>query len=261
MRPGLAIAVAAAALGCAHAAVEPRLVDLTHPFGDDTLYWPNEPEGFVHVRRPGGRTPAGYWYESHTYRGPEHAGTHVDAPVHFHEGGASVERIPLERLVGPGVDVDVRAACRRDRDHRVSVADLRAWEKEHGAIPDGAVVLLHTGFGALWPDRAGYLGTDLRGAQALPALHFPGLHPEAARWLVEERGIRAVGLDTASIDHGPSQRFETHQVLSAAGVPIFENVAHLDALPARGFRIVALPMAIRGGSGSPLRIVALLDGG
>lgn len=234
-----------------------EIVDLTHPFDADTIYWPTE-EGFVLERGPAGVTEGGYWYEAHRFRGAEHGGTHIDAPIHFHAERWTVDEIPLERLVGPGVTVDVREACEADRDHRVSVADLRAFEARHGRIPPGAIVLLRTGFGRHWPDREAYLGTAERGTEAVAKLHFPGLHPEAAAFLAEARRVRAVGLDTASIDHGPSKGFESHRVLFASNVPAFENLANLDRLPPRGFRVVALPMKIRGGSGGPLRAVAFV---
>jgi kynurenine formamidase len=249
-----------AAAGCAHAPAAPaseRAVDLTHDFGAETIYWPTE-EGFVQERGTAGVGSGGYYYEAHRFRGAEHGGTHVDAPRHFHEGGATVDQIPVDRLIGPGVAIDVRAVCARDRDHAVSIADLTAWEAVHGEIPEGAIVLLHTGFGARWPDRARYLGTDARGPDAVKQLHFPGLSAEAAGWLVSERRIRAVGLDTASIDVGPSASFDAHRVLAEAEVPALENLASLDSLPPSGFRVIALPMKIRAGSGAPLRIVALV---
>jgi kynurenine formamidase len=117
---------------------------------------------------------------------------------------------------------------------------------------------LRTGTARFWPDREGYLGTAERGLQGVRGLHFPGLDPAAAEWLVADRRIRAVGIDTASIDHGPSSDFLAHRVLFAAGIPAFENVANLAELPPKGFSIIALPMKIAGASGAPLRIVALL---
>jgi kynurenine formamidase len=232
-------------------------VDLTHPFDERTIYWPTE-EGFVLERGSAGRSEAGYWYEAHRMRLAEHGGTHLDAPVHFHEGGTTAERVPLARLIAPAVVVDVREACAKDADHAVSVAELERFEAAHGRIPDGAALLLRTGFGARWPDRGRYLGTDERGAGAVAKLHFPGLDPAAARWLVAERDVAAVGIDTASIDPGPSQRFEAHRALFAAGIPAFENLAALEALPATGATLIALPMKIAGGSGGPLRAVAIL---
>lgn len=257
----IALLCAAGALAaCRHerpAFPDGRLVDLTHAFDADTIYWPSEP-GFELERGVEGVTPQGWWYAAHRFRTAEHGGTHVDAPIHFAQAGASVDQVPLERLMAAAVRVDARDACARDRDHQIGPAELLAWERGHGPIPSGAIVLLQTGFGRFWPDRAAYLGTDERGAAAVAHLHFPGLHADAARWLVSERQIAAVGIDTASIDPGASQGFESHRVLSAAGVPIFENLANLEALPARGFELVALPMKIRGGSGGPLRIAAIV---
>jgi len=260
VRPLLALLPLAVGAPAAAEPVDTALgpaVDLTHPFDADTIYWPTE-EGFVLERGEAGVTEGGYYYEAHRMRLAEHGGTHLDAPIHFHEGGETAERIPLSRLIGPAVVVDVRAACAADPDHAVSVADLQRFESEHGRIPDGAVLLLHTGFAQRWPDRRRYLGTALRGAAGVAALHFPGLAPAAARWLVTERRIAAVGLDTASIDPGTSTRFESHQILFAAGIPAFENLTRLAALPPTGATIVALPMKIAGGSGGPLRAVAFL---
>jgi kynurenine formamidase len=186
--------------------------------------------------------------------------THVDAPIHFAAGRRSTEAIPLESLVGPAVVIDVSEAAARDRDHAVSLAELTEWERAHGAIPAGAIVLFRTGFGAFWPDRARYLGTAERGAAGVARLHFPGLGEEAARWLIRERSVRAVGIDTASIDRGVSTGFETHRVLGEADVPAFENLAALDRLPPHGFEVVALPMKIAGGSGGPLRAIAIVPG-
>jgi len=258
VRPLLA-ALAIALAACATPAPElpGRMVDLTHAFDEDTIYWPTE-EGFALEQGFAGRTEAGYYYAANRFRGAEHGGTHLDAPLHFHEEGAAADAIPLWRLAGPAVVVDVRTQCARDRDHAISVADLAAFEAQHGRIPDGAIVLLRTGFGPRWPDREAYLGTAERGEGAVAKLSFPGLDPDAAVWLVERRRIRAVGIDTASIDPGTSTRFQSHVALFSRGVPAFENVARLDALPPRGFLVVALPMKIRGGSGAPLRAVAFL---
>ena len=249
-----------AAIGVA-AAGEPlagSIVDLTHPFDERTIYWPTEP-GFALTAKHAEVTEKGYFYASNAICTPEHGGTHIDAPLHFWKDGAAVDAIPLERLIAPAVLVDVTAQVQRDRDHRVTVDDLQAWEAAHGRIPADSIVLLRTGFGTRWPDRTAYLGTDERGPGAVAKLHFPGLGAAAAEWLADERKIGAVGLDTASIDHGPSQSFETHVALFRRGVPAFENVANLDKLPVKGFTVVALPMKIRGGSGGPLRIVAILD--
>lgn len=232
-------------------------IDLTHDFSSETLYWPTSPPFELKVESRG-EAEGGYWYESYSFRGAEHGGTHIDAPVHFAKGRRSVEAIPLERLIGPACVIDVSAAALQDADYQVTAGDMQAWEAEHGEIPAHAIVLLHTGYGAFWPDAARYLGTAERGPEAVPKLHFPGLHPEAARWLMRERRLDAIGIDTPSIDFGQSRLFESHQVLFEQNIPAFENVANLDRLPATGAWVIALPMKIRGGSGGPLRIVALL---
>jgi kynurenine formamidase len=234
-----------------------RIVDLTHPFDASTIYWPTE-SGFALTPEHAGVTEKGYFYASNAFCAPEHGGTHIDAPRHFWEGGAPVDGIPLEQLIGPAVLVDVTAKVRANRDYQVSVDDFVAWEKINGLIPKGAIVLVRTGFGAVWSDRKQYLGTDERGPEAVAKLHFPGLLPHAAEWLADTRKIHAFGLDTASIDHGPSKDFATHVALFRRGVPGFENIANLERLPAKGFTVIALPMKIAGGSGGPLRIVAII---
>jgi len=234
-----------------------RIVDLTHAFDASTVYWPTE-TGFALTKEHAEVTNKGYFYASNTFAAPEHGGTHVDAPLHFWAKGAAVDAIPLEQLIGPAVLIDVSEKARANRDYQVAVEDFVAWERTHGLIPKGAIVLVRTGFGAYWPDRRRYLGTDERGDAGVANLHFPGLLPHAAIWLADTRKIHAIGLDTASIDHGPSKLFESHVALFQRGVPAFENVANLDRLPAKGFTVIALPMKIAGGSGGPLRIVAVV---
>jgi kynurenine formamidase len=256
-----------AALGCISVHVEEvapgraaqahALVDLTHVFDAQTIYWPTE-EGFVLERGLSGITEGGYYYEAHRFRAAEHGGTHLDAPIHFAAGRTTADAVPLERLFGPAVVVDVSAACAKDPDYAVSVADLEAFEAAHGRIQDGSIVLLRTGWGRFWPDRARYLGTAERGPAAVAKLRFPGLGAEAARWLVAERSIGAVGIDTASIDPGVSTAFEAHRALFERDVPAFENLAQLELLPPRGFEVAALPMRIGGGSGAPLRAIAIV---
>jgi len=237
---------------------ERTVVDLTHAFDSETIYWPTE-SGFELETRFEGYTEGGYYYTAHHFSAPEHGGTHIDAPIHFFEGGDTVDVIPLERLIGPGIVVDVSASCATDADYLAGRADFDAWEQAHGPIPAGAIVLLRTGFGRHWPDRVAYMGTAARGEEAVAALHFPGLDPEVVPWLHGERGIAVIGLDTPSIDHGPSSSFQAHVRLFEHHIPALENVANLDRLPAAGFTVIALPMKIRGGSGGPTRIVALLD--
>ena len=234
-----------------------RLIDLTHSFGVDTIVWPTE-QDFRLVLQQAGETPGGYYYASNRLEMAEHGGTHIDAPIHFSKGGQTLDQVPMEHLIGAAVRIDVTSQCARDRDYLVTIQDFKQWETAHGRIPNRSIVLLDTGFARYWPSRQQYLGTELRGKEGVQALHFPGLHPEAADWLVHERQVKAVGIDTASIDYGQSAKFETHVALLTHNVPVFENLGELRELPDRGFDVIALPMKIAGGTGGPLRIVAVL---
>ena len=234
-----------------------RIVDLTHLFDANSVYWPTA-ENFKLETDFDGTTEAGFYYSAYRYSAAEHGGTHLDAPVHFAKGRNTVDQIPLEQLTGEGLVIDVTKQCANNADYLVSVTDIQSWEKQNGRIPAGAIVFLRTGFGKFYPDRKKYLGTDERGAAAVAKLHFPGLDPAAAVWLTKNRSIKAIGLDTASIDRGQSTLFESHRTLFEKNIPAFENVANLDQLPLKGFTVIALPMKIKGGSGGPLRIVAML---
>lgn len=229
-------------------------VDLTHAFSPSTIFWPTDTLGFRLEELAYGHTEGGWFYASYRYSAAEHGGTHLDAPIHFAEGRRTNDQIPLSSLMGPAVVVDVSA--RAHPDYLVAVEDFLGWEAEHGPMPEGAIVLVHTGWASRYGDRSAYLGTDRTGPEAVAHLHFPGLGPEAAQWLVDNRNVDAVGLDTPSIDYGQSADFRSHVILSQENIPGLENVANLDALPAAGAYVVALPMKIEGGSGGPLRIVA-----
>lgn len=233
------------------------VIDLSHPFDSDTVYWPTA-EGFELKEDFEGFTDNGFYYTANSFCSAEHGGTHIDAPIHFAEGRNTVDEIPLEQLMGEAVLVDVSGNCAGNPDYQITVSDFELWETEHGPLPDGAIVLLGTGYEEFWPDRVRYMGTDERGPDAVAKLHFPGLHPDAARWLVANRSINAIGLDTPSIDFGQSTHFESHQVLFAADIPAFENLNNLRALPASDFVVIAMPMKIAGGSGGPLRIAAIV---
>ena len=231
-------------------------VDLTHTFDSSTLYWPNNPTGFEHSTDSKGRTPLGYFYSSYSLKTPEHGGTHLDAPIHFAENGLTIDQLPLENLTGNAVVIDVSKNALKDRDYQITIADVEEWELEHGEIKPNTIILFKTGYGQFYPDREKYFGTAKNGVDAIPELHFPGVHPETTQWLVEKRNIKAMGLDTPSIDYGQSTDFKTHQILMGSNRPGFENVASLEKLPPKGLYVVALPMKIGKGSGGPLRIVA-----
>jgi kynurenine formamidase len=233
-----------------------RWVDLTHSFSESTIYWPTDTAGFQLEELAFGPTDGGWFYSSYLFSSAEHGGTHLDAPIHFAEGRLTNDELPLSGLIGAAAVVDVSGSA--GADYLVSVEDLTGWEATHGELPNGGILLIRTGWGSRWDDRTAYLGTDLTGEAAVPQLHFPGIGAEAAQWLVDNRGIVAVGIDTPSIDRGQSVDFRAHVILYAENIAGFENVANLDLLPEQGSFVVALPMKIEGGSGGPLRIVGFV---
>ena len=233
------------------------LVDLSHAYDAQAIFWPTAAP-FTLTKVADGVTPGGYYYAANDFATSEHGGTHIDSPIHFAQGHQTVDQIPLDRLIGAAVVVDVTTAAAKNADYLVTAGDIQAAEARDGRIPDRAIVLLRTGWSKRWPDAATYLGTAERGEAAVAKLHFPGLDPAAAAWLMANRSISAIGIDTASIDYGQSKLFETHRALFAKDIPAFENLADLDRLPVRGAHLIALPMKIAGGSGAPLRVVAIL---
>ncbi len=234
------------------------VVDLSHAYNSKTIYWPTSPTHFELRELAHGETEGGYFYAANAYCSPEHGGTHLDAPIHFAKDGQTAEQIPLRRLVGPAIVIDVSQAAAADPDYRLQVTDVEAFEQEHGRIEAGTLVLLRTGWSQRWPDRKAYLGDDTPGDAS--NLHFPSYGEAAARLLVEERGVAALGVDTASIDYGQSRDFIVHRIAAAHDVPGFENLTGLEQLPPRGASVIALPMKIEGGSGGPLRAIALVPG-
>ncbi len=233
-----------------------RVVDLTHSFNKKTLYWPTATTGFTLDQLAYGPTPGGWFYSSYAYAAPEHGGTHLDAPIHFAKDGLTADRIPVEQFIGPAVVIDVSAKAAKDPDYRLTRADVLAWERQNGTVPRGAMVVLRTGWSMRWPGAKAYLGDDKPGDAS--NLHFPSYGVEAARYLVDERKVSALGADVASIDYGASKDFIVHQVAARASVLGLENLANLGVLPAKGATIIALPMKIENGSGGPLRAIALV---
>jgi kynurenine formamidase len=228
---------------------EVRVVDLAWPISEKTHGWPGDPQGF-HAEESEGARAAGYF--SRSFSLPEHCGTHMDAPIHVPPGTIPVDAIAVERLFGPAVVIDIAAAVASQADYRLTVGDIEAWERRNGTISRGAIVLLRTGWAARWPDAARYRNFDERGV-----MRFPGYSVEAAQRLVG-RGVVGLGIDTLSVDYGPSVEFEVHRVTHGAGVYHLENLADLSALPERGAALVVAPIKLEGGSGGPVRVFAIL---
>jgi kynurenine formamidase len=234
---------------------ESKLVDLTYDFDEKTVYWPTA-KPFQWEKESWGKSAGGYWYAAARYSASEHGGTHLDAPIHFGEGRLAANEIPISRLVAPAVVIDISAASAKNADYLLTVDDLASWEKANGRIPDNSIAIVRSGWGKFWPDKKRYLGTDAPGDTA--NLHFPGISREAAEFLAKQRKIDGIGIDTASIDYGQSKDFIAHQILYGANIYGLENIANLDRLPAKGATLIALPMKIKGGTGGPVRIVAIL---
>jgi len=242
-------------LSLAHGIDESKIIDLTYSFDEHTIYWPTAKPFQLEIVAAE-KTKAGYWYAANNLCLAEHGGTHMDAPIHFSAGKRAADEVPIQQLIGPAVVVDVRVQADKNADYRLTVADLEAWEKTHGRIPQGALVLMFSGWGSRWPDKKRYLGTDQAGDVA--NLHFPGFTREAAEFLVSQREIDGIGVDTPSLDYGQSKDFIVHQIINGANKPGLENIANLEKLPAKGATLIALPMKIAKGSGGPARIIAIL---
>lgn len=235
-----------------------ELIDLSHSYSRETVYWVTAKE-FKLDTVAYAKTDKGFFYAANNFETAEHGGTHIDAPIHFAEGKQTVDEIPLKRLIGKAVKINVSEKANGNADYLISVEDLIAWETKHKQeIPEESILLLESGHSKFYPNKLDYLGTDERGEEAISKLHFPGLDPEAAEWLINNRKIKSIGIDTPSIDYGQSEYFKTHVILLRENIPVFENLTNLNKLPESGFSLMALPMKIKGGSGAPLRIVALV---
>jgi kynurenine formamidase len=183
----------------------------------------------------------------------EHAGTHIDAPIHYAENGAAIEAIPAEQLVVPLVVVDVSAKAARDANYAMSRQDLTEWETRHGRLPDDCCVAMHSGWARYAGDATKYTGKD-----AVGIFHFPGIHPETAEWLIQERRVVGLASDTLSLDPGSSKDFRTHTIWLPSGRWGIENVANLDKMPSTGATLIAGVPKVQGATGAPARILALV---
>jgi kynurenine formamidase len=247
--------VAAAFSGCSS---KEELLDMTYPYDENTIYWPTA-KSFKLEKVSWGITEGGWWYASNEFSASEHGGTHVDAPIHFAEKGRTIEQIPLEEWIGPAVRLDVTEKCEKNRDYLLIVDDINNWERKYGKIPDGAWVIMYTGIDTkYYPDKKKVLGTDKKGEEAIPELSFPGFSPESVKFLIEERNITGIAIDTPSIDYGKSKEFKVHQVLCGADRLALENIANLDKLPPSGATLYVIPMPIKQGTGAPARVFAII---
>ncbi len=237
---------------------EGRLLDMTYPYDENTIYWPTA-EPFNLEKVSWGISEGGWWYASNNFSASEHGGTHADAPIHFAENGRTIDQIPLEEWIGPAAKIDVTEKCAENREYLLVVEDIQNWEKQHGRIPDGAWVIMYTGIDTqYYPDKKKVLGTDKKGDEALPDLSFAGFSPESVDYLIKERDITGIAIDTPSVDYGKSKDFKVHQILCGADKLALENIANLDKLPASGVMLHVIPMMIKDGTGAPARVFTIL---
>jgi kynurenine formamidase len=226
-----------------------RVVDLTYSINDKLVPWPGD-DKFFEAKTNATVEKNGYFTRSFWML--EHYGTHLDAPVHFPPGKATVDQIPAQKLFGPAVILDVRTEAAKDADYRLPGSRVEEWEHAHGRIPRGAIVLLRTGWASRWPDAQRYRNQDKQGK-----MHFPGFSLEAAKILIE-REVSGLGCDTLSVDHGASDDFAVHHAALGAGLYHLENLADLSEVPEAGAFLVVAPIKLEGGSGGPVRVFAIL---
>ena len=234
---------------------EVKLVDLSHTYDDKTLFWPTSPIKFEHPELAYGPSGNGYFYSAYTFATAEHGGTHLDAPIHFYKGGQTVDALDLNNLMLPVSVIDVSEKAAANRNYLLQVDDINAFETKHGTIEEETAVLLRTGWSKHWPNAKAYMGDDTPGDTS--KLSFPSFGVEAVKLLVS-RGVKLLGIDTASTDGGQSTTFDVHVAISGANIAALENMNNLEALPQTGAYIMALPMKIGGGSGAPVRVVGMI---
>jgi kynurenine formamidase len=226
-----------------------RVLDLSYAINDKLVPWPGDEKVFeakvnASVEKNG--------YFTRSFWMLEHYGTHLDAPAHFPPGKVTVDQIPVKQLFGPAVVLEVRVESARDADYQLAAARVEDWEKRHGRISEGAIVLLRTGWTSRWPDVQKYRNQDAQGR-----MHFPGFSVEAVKLLME-RKVSGLGCDTLSIDPGASSDYAVHHLALGAGLYQLENLADLSELPETGAFLIVAPIKLQGGSGGPVRVFALL---
>jgi kynurenine formamidase len=228
------------------------IIDLTHDLNDRSPNWEGTDKSPFQATELGNIDCDGYY--SRLFTTQEHYGTHLDAPAHFAAGAWTVEQIPAERLVRPLAVIDVREQCKIQADYEVALADVRAWEQEHGAIPNGAVVVADTGWDEKWNSAKEY-----RNELSDGLTHYPGLSLEAARFLVKDRGVVGLGIDTMSVEKGATTTYPVHCFTSREGIFHIENLTNLNQVPAIGATIIVAPLKLESGSGAPARVLALVS--
>ena len=224
-----------------------RVVDLSHSIHPDMPRWPADPP--VDFQAVAQISSEGYFLRRVSLG--EHTGTHINAPISFHLGGQSIDALPVQSSVAPAVLFDVARESSDNPDFLLSLEDVAAWESHHGPVPTGSIVLLNTGWHSKWGTPEEFLNLDRAGVG-----HFPGFGVDAVRYLLEERGIGGIGIDTHGVDGGSDQTFAVNRLMLEQPRVVLENLANLDQLPATGVTLVIGALRLAGGSGSPASVLA-----
>jgi kynurenine formamidase len=226
------------------------VVDLTHTMSPDFPTFNGKPG--IEMQREFALKKDGY--NLYWWRVSEHAGTHMDAPIHFSEHGATADKLAIDQLVVPLAVVDIAYKAEQEADYLLSPDDLALWESKNGRLPDGCCVALYSGWGELLTtDEARFSGRDINGT-----FHFPGFAPEAAQWMMRERKVAGIAVDTLSLDNGPSRDFKTHKLWLPSGRWGLENVANLGKVPASGATLVVGAPKVKDATGGLTRVLALV---
>jgi kynurenine formamidase len=225
-----------------------RVLDLSYAINDMLVPWPGDKRWFeaqvnATVEKNG--------YFTRSFWMLEHYGTHLDAPIHFPPGKTTVDQIPAKQFFGPAVVLDISEEGAKDADYQAPVSRVEQWERKHGRILEGSIVLLRTGWASRWPDAQKYRNQDAQGK-----MHFPGFSAEAAKLLIS-RKVSGIGCDTLSVDYGASEDFVVHHLVLGAGLYQLENLTDLSGLPETGAFLVVAPIKLEGGSGGAVRVFAI----
>ncbi len=226
-----------------------EVIYLSHIIDENIPQWENDPS--VEFETVADWKKDGYYLRQFSMG--EHSATHINAPISFHGNGARIDEYPANSLVLPAVVIDICASVAVNPDYVLSIADIEVWEDRYGKIPDKCLVLLKTGWQAKWNDEKAFFNKDIRGA-----MHFPGFGVDATKLLIQKRNIAGIGIDTHGVDGGKDTNFTINRLVLAKPRIVLENLTNLEQLPFTGITIVIGILRLRGGSGSPVGVVALL---
>ncbi len=226
-----------------------QVIHLSHIINPDIPQWQGDPpvefETVAQIEKDG--------YYLRRFSLGEHSATHINAPNSFYSFGVGIDQYPAESLLVPVVVISIREQARANPDYALTVADILAWEKQHGKISAGSVVLLYTGWQEKWFENKAFMNQDTQGG-----MHFPGFSRDATKFLLDERQIAGVGIDTHGVDSGQDTAFATNRLVLEKPRIVLENLTNLDRLPAKGAMVVIGILRLRGGSGSPVGAIALV---